>query len=72
MPPPELNRYDSFAAEYEQHAATAPCNALYDLSATLELIGDAEGKRVLDAGVGPASYVEELIEGWGKCRAQSG
>lgn len=60
--PPEPIQYDSFAAEYEEHAATAPYNALYDRPATLELIGDVEGKRVLDAGCGPGIYLAELID----------
>lgn len=61
MPAPEPTQYDSFAAEYEEHAATAPYNALYDRPATLELIGDVAGKRVLDTGCGPGIYVAELI-----------
>lgn len=62
MPDPNPTQYDSFAEEYEEHAATAPYNALYDRPAMLELIGDVEGKRVLDAGCGPGIYVAELIE----------
>ena len=61
MPAPEPTQYDSFAAEYEAHADTAPYNALYDRPATLDLIGDVEGKLVLDAGCGPGIYVAELI-----------
>lgn len=62
MPTPEPNQYDSFAAEYEEHAAAAPYNALYDRPAMLGLIGEVEGKRVLDAGCGPGLYVAELIK----------
>lgn len=62
MPAPDPAQYDSFAAEYEEHAATAPYNALYDRPAMLDLIGDVDGKRVLDAGCGPGIYVTELIE----------
>lgn len=40
---------------------TAPYNALYDRPATFELIGDVDGKRVLDAGCGPGIYVAELV-----------
>ncbi len=36
MHAPEPTQYDSFAAEYEQHAATAPYNALYDRPAMLD------------------------------------
>lgn len=62
MPVPDPTQYDPFAAEYGEHAATAPYNALYDRPATLELIGDVKGKRVLDAGCGPGFYVAELLE----------
>ena len=62
MSAPEPTQYDSFAAEYEEHAVTAPYNALYDRPATLDLIGDVEGRRVLDAGCGPGIYVAELAE----------
>lgn len=62
MSDPEPTQYDSFAAEYEDHAATAPYNALYDRPATLELLGDVAGRRVLDAGCGPGIYAAELVE----------
>lgn len=61
MPEPEPTQYDSFAAEYEDHAATAPYNALYDRPATLELSGDVAVKRVFDAGCGPGIYAAELV-----------
>lgn len=62
MPAPEPTQYDPFAAEYEEHAATAPYNALYDRPATLELIGGVKGKRVLDVGCGPGFYFAELVD----------
>lgn len=40
MSDPNPTQYDSIAAEYDEHAAAAPYNALYDRPATLELIGD--------------------------------
>lgn len=58
---PDPAQYDSFAADYEAHAAVAPYNALYDRPATLRLIGDVEGRRVLDAACGPGFYVDELL-----------
>ena len=61
-PDPDPAQYDSFAAEYQDHAADAPYNALYDRPATLALIGDVEGRRVLDAGCGPGIYAAELLE----------
>lgn len=62
MPIPKPTQHDSIAAEYDEHAAAAPYNALYDRPATLELIGDVAGKRVLDAGCGPGFYVAEPLE----------
>jgi 2-polyprenyl-3-methyl-5-hydroxy-6-metoxy-1,4-benzoquinol methylase len=58
---PDPAQYDVFAGEYEVHAAVAPYNALYDRPATLRLIGDVEGRRVLDAACGPGFYVDELL-----------
>jgi SAM-dependent methyltransferase len=62
MPAPKPTQYDPFADEYEEHALNAPYNALYDRPATLELIGDVDGKRVFDVGCGPGIYVAELID----------
>lgn len=62
MPDPEPAQYDPIAAEYQDHAAAAPYNALYDRPATLDLIGSVAGKRVLDAGCGPGFYAAELLE----------
>ena len=61
MPEPDPAQYDAFAGEYEAHAEVAPYNALYDRPATLRLIGDVAGRRVLDAACGPGLYLEELL-----------
>lgn len=58
---PNPAQYDVFAAEYEEHATVAPYNALYDRPATLQLVGDVNGKRVLDAACGPGLYLEQLL-----------
>jgi SAM-dependent methyltransferase len=58
---PDPAQYDAYAAEYEAHAAVAPYNALYDRPATLRLIGDVEGRRVLDAACGPGFYADEML-----------
>jgi SAM-dependent methyltransferase len=55
-------QYDTFAHEYEEHAAVGPYNALYDRPATLELLGDVAGRDVFDAACGPGFYVEELLD----------
>ena len=59
---PEPSQYDGFAGEYGEFVETAPYNALYDRPATLELIGDVKGKRVLDAACGSGIYLEKLSE----------
>jgi SAM-dependent methyltransferase len=61
MAAPDPAQYDAFAAEYEAHAAEAPYNALYDRPATLRLLGDVSGRRVLDAACGPGFYIHELL-----------
>lgn len=62
MADPHPTQYDSFADEYENHAASAPYNALYDRPATLDLLGEVDGLRILDAGCGPGFYLEILRE----------
>lgn len=61
MAAPDPTQYDTFADEYEAHAAAAPWNALYDRPATLALLGDVAGRQVLDAACGPGLYLEELV-----------
>jgi SAM-dependent methyltransferase len=61
VPSPDPAQYNSFAAQYEEHAAAAPYNALYDRPATLRLVGDVDGKRVLDAACGPGLYIQQLV-----------
>jgi ubiquinone/menaquinone biosynthesis C-methylase UbiE len=58
---PETSGFEGFAADYEQHAANSPYNALYDRPAVLDLCGDVRGLRILDAGCGPGLYAEELL-----------
>jgi len=59
---PDPKQYDAWASEYEAHAEVAPYNALYDRPATLDLLGEVSGRRVLDAGCGPGIYLEELLK----------
>src|SRR3954454_7131978 len=49
------------ATVYEEHASDSAYNAHYDRPAVLALIGDVDGRRVLDAGCGPGLYAEELV-----------
>jgi 2-polyprenyl-3-methyl-5-hydroxy-6-metoxy-1,4-benzoquinol methylase len=53
--------YDRLADAYAARAPTKPHNAFYERPATLSLLGDVAGKRVLDAGCGPGIYAEELV-----------
>lgn len=54
--------YETFAYRYAEFAPNKPHNALYDRPATLSLLPDVSGKRVLDAGCGPGIYTEILLE----------
>ncbi|WP_326646982.1 class I SAM-dependent methyltransferase [Streptosporangium sp. NBC_01755] len=53
--------YDGFAETFADEAAGSAYNALYDRPTVLDLIGDVDGRRVLDAGCGPGLYLTELI-----------
>jgi SAM-dependent methyltransferase len=53
-------QYDAFADEFLDHAEDGFFNAYYDRPACLALLGDVDGKRVLDAACGPGLYAAEL------------
>jgi ubiquinone/menaquinone biosynthesis C-methylase UbiE len=55
--------YASFAERYDARAPTKPHNALYERPATLALLGDVAGLRVLDAGCGSGICSEILARG---------
>jgi SAM-dependent methyltransferase len=55
--------YEKLADSYAARAPTKPHNAYYERPATLALLGDVGGMRVLDAGCGPGVYAEELVAG---------
>jgi len=50
---PARRAYSSFAERYSALAPTKPHNGLYERPATMELLGDVAGLRVLDAACGP-------------------
>ena len=54
------NAYDIIASQHEGIVG-GPFNTEYERPATLELLGDVSGKRILDAGCGPGSYAQLLI-----------
>lgn len=53
--------YDVLAEAYAALVDTKPHNAYYERPATLSLLPDVKGKRVLDAGCGPGVYAEWLV-----------
>ncbi len=63
MPAPDPLQYDVFADEFDVHAEDAPYNAWYDRPATLALLGEVGGRRVLDAACGPGFYLDALVRG---------
>jgi len=55
------HNYEHFADRYAAAVETKPHNAYYERPATLSLLGDVRGLRVLDAGCGPGIYAEWLL-----------
>ncbi|MDQ3687341.1 MAG: class I SAM-dependent methyltransferase [Acidobacteriota bacterium] len=60
--PIALDAYETLAEAYAAAVDTKPHNAYYERPATLSLLPEVKGKRVLDAGCGPGVYSEWLIE----------
>ena len=60
--PIALEAYEALADAYASAVDTKPHNAYYERPASLSLLPDVRGKRVLDAGCGPGVYSEWLIE----------
>jgi SAM-dependent methyltransferase len=55
------NDYDAFALGYTQDNDNNATNAYYERPASLALLGDVTGTRVLDAGCGAGSHTAEMI-----------
>ena len=53
--------YDELAAAYAAAVDTKPHNAYYERPATLSLLPEVSGRRVLDAGCGSGVYSEWLL-----------
>ena len=60
--PIALEAYEALAESYARAIDSKPENAYYEMPATLSLLPDVKGKRVLDAGCGPGQYAEWLVE----------
>jgi SAM-dependent methyltransferase len=60
--PLALDAFETLAERYAALVDTKPHNAYYERPATLSLLPDVRGKRVLDAGCGPGVYTEWLLE----------
>ena len=61
MKPIALEAYEKLAEAYAAQVDTKPHNAYLDRPATLSLLPEVRGKRVLDAGCGPGAYTEILL-----------
>ncbi|MBN1285713.1 MAG: methyltransferase domain-containing protein [Anaerolineae bacterium] len=60
--PLALDAYEALAESYAARVDTKPHNAYYERPATLALLPDVSGRRVLDAGCGPGVYTEWLLD----------
>jgi len=60
--PAALDAYETLAESYAALVDTKPHNAYYERPATLSVLPDVRGKRVLDAGCGPGAYAEWLSD----------
>ena len=60
--PIALDAYEKLADAYAEMIETKPHNAYLERPATLSLLPDVKGKRVLDAGCGPGLYADLLVQ----------
>jgi ubiquinone/menaquinone biosynthesis C-methylase UbiE len=56
------SQYDAMGAAYQAANDEGPFNAYYERPATIALIGDVAGQRVLEAGCGPGSLTAWLAD----------
>ena len=55
-------QYDAMGAAYETDNRTSAFNAYFERPATISLLGDIDGKRVLEVGCGPGTLTEWLVD----------
>jgi SAM-dependent methyltransferase len=60
--PIAFDAYEALAEAYAAVVETKPHNAFYERPATLSLLPEIKGKKILDAGCGPGIYSEWLIK----------
>jgi len=56
-----LNAYEEMAEHYFKYVDTKPFNAYYERPATVSMLPDVKGKKVLDAGCAAGWYTELLL-----------
>jgi len=59
--PIAVDAYEILAEAYASVVETKPHNPYYERPATLSLLPEIKGKRVLDAACGPGIYSEWLL-----------
>ena len=55
-------QYDAMAAAYAADTSQNACNAFYERPATIALLGEVAGRRVLEAGCGAGALTSWLVE----------
>ncbi len=56
------SEYDGMAGEYDRHNASSAANSYYERPATISLLGDVQGKRVLEVGCGTGPLTQWLVD----------
>ena len=57
-----FNSYEEMAEYYFKHVDTKPFNAYYERSATISLLPQVKGKKILDAGCAAGWYTKWLLD----------
>ncbi len=55
-------QYDAMAADYAAHNASSPFNAYYERPATIALLGEVSGRRILEVGCGAGVLTAWLVD----------